>query len=123
MDVHPVVLDRRPTPLTDTTTALNIGIIIGALLPQLRQDHLPSSARSSPAHCRRPHWRRSDGYGAAFAFGCNIGAYFSGDCVGKSARMGVGLVRAVGTVGLKQHGHCSAFSSKPEDLFVIRQPP
>ncbi|MFZ8967964.1 MAG: YeeE/YedE family protein [Ilumatobacteraceae bacterium] len=65
--------------LTDTTTVLNLGIIVGALAA--------SAAAGSFALVRRVPRRHIVagliggalmGYGAAFAFGCNIGAYFSG---------------------------------------------
>ena len=78
---------------TDTTTVLNIGIIIGLLLPQLRQDICP--VRKVP----RQHIAAGliggalMGYGAAFAC-CNIGAYFSG-IASASLHGWVGLVRSL----------------------------
>ena len=69
----------RASVLADVTSVMNIGIMLGALLASLL------AARFAPA------WRISSrslaaavigglllGYGARVAYGCNIGAYFSG---------------------------------------------
>lgn len=70
-------LDR--TPLADNTTVANLGIIVGALIA--------SAAAGGFALVRRVPRRHLVagviggalmGYGATFAAGCNIGAYFSG---------------------------------------------
>jgi uncharacterized membrane protein YedE/YeeE len=65
--------------LTDVTSVMNAGIILGALLAAVLAGRF------------RPAWRISArsvvaavagglllGYGARLAYGCNIGAYFSG---------------------------------------------
>ena len=57
----------------DVTTVMDLGLMLGAL-PR------PASSRRS-GKCRarrRRHRRLLLGYGSRLAFGCNIGAYFSG---------------------------------------------
>lgn len=69
----------RSSVLTDITTVMNIGIVLGAFVASM------AAAKFAPA------WRLSSrslvaaiiggfllGYGARIAYGCNIGAYFSG---------------------------------------------
>jgi hypothetical protein len=69
----------RSSVLTDVTSVMNAGIILGALLAAVLAGRF------------RPAWRISArsvvaavagglllGYGARLAYGCNIGAYFSG---------------------------------------------
>ncbi len=89
--------------LTDTTTVLNVGIIIGALAA--------SASAGSFALVRKVPGRQIAagliggalmGYGAAFAFGCNIGAYFSGIASGSLHGWVWAVFALVGTwVGLK----------------------
>lgn len=102
---------------TDTTTVLNIGIIIGALAA--------SAAAGSFALVRkvpRQHIAAGliggalMGYGAAFAFGCNIGAYFSGIASASLHGWVWALFALVGTwVGLKARPVFGLSVPKPED--------
>ena len=102
---------------TDTTTVLNIGIIIGALAA--------SAAAGSFALVRkvpRQHIAAGliggalMGYGAAFAFGCNIGAYFSGIASASLHGWVWALFALIGTwVGLKARPLFGLSVPKPED--------
>jgi len=102
---------------TDTTTVLNIGIIIGALGA--------SAAAGSFALVRRvPRQHIAAGliggalmgYGAAFAFGCNIGAYFSGIASASLHGWVWALFALIGTwVGLKARPLFGLSVPKPED--------
>jgi uncharacterized membrane protein YedE/YeeE len=98
----------RAPVLADVTTVMDIGIILGALLASMLAN------RFSPA------WRASGrslaaavigglllGYGARLAYGCNIGAYFSGIASG-SAHGWLWMVAAfVGNaVGVKLRPYC-----------------
>ena len=96
---------------------LNIGIIIGALAA--------SAAAGSFALVRkvpRQHIAAGliggalMGYGAAFAFGCNIGAYFSGIASASLHGWVWALFALVGTwVGLKARPVFGLSVPKPED--------
>ena len=102
---------------TDTTTVLNIGIIIGALAA--------SAAAGSFALVRKVPLQHIAagliggalmGYGAAFAFGCNIGAYFSGIASASLHGWVWALFALVGTwVGLKARPVFGLSVPKPED--------
>ena len=102
---------------TDTTSVLNIGIIIGALAA--------SAAAGSFALVRkvpRQHIAAGliggalMGYGAAFAFGCNIGAYFSGIASASLHGWVWALFALIGTwVGLKARPLFGLSVPKPED--------
>src|SRR5262249_45251562 len=65
--------------LSDVTSVMNIGIVLGALLASLLAGRFAPGWRISGRSLAAPlvgGLRR--GYGARVAYGCNIGAYFSG---------------------------------------------
>lgn len=65
--------------LFDTTSVMNIGIIIGAMLAAMLAGRLKPSVRIPPrALVASIIGGLILGYGARLAYGCNIGAFFSG---------------------------------------------
>jgi uncharacterized membrane protein YedE/YeeE len=94
--------------LADVTTVMNIGIILGAVLAAMLANRFSPSWKAS---------RRSLaaavigglllGYGARLAYGCNIGAYFSGVASG-SVHGWLWLVAAFAgnAVGVKLRPYC-----------------
>jgi uncharacterized protein len=101
----------------DTTSVANFGIILGALVA--------SAAAGSFAASRRVPGRTIAagliggvlmGYGATFASGCNIGAYFSGIASGSLHGWIWGLMALVGTwFGLKLRPLFGLSVPKPTD--------
>ena len=65
--------------LADTTSLMNIGIVIGALAAAALAGRLRPSTRYSPLSLMAAVLGGLLlGYGARLAYGCNIGAFFSG---------------------------------------------
>ena len=68
----------RPV-LADTTSLMNVGIVVGALAAAALAGKLRFSARGSPLSLVAVvAGGLLLGYGARLAYGCNIGAFFSG---------------------------------------------
>jgi uncharacterized protein len=69
--------------LTDVTSVTNIGLLFGALIAANVRSHA-----CPPTHATAKQWAAALvaglllGYSARLAFGCNVGAYFSGISTG-----------------------------------------
>ena len=101
----------------DTTTVLNFGIIVGALAASAAAGSFALVRRVPPRHIMAGIVGGVlMGYGAAFAFGCNIGAYFSGIASASLHGWVWAVFALVGTwVGLKARPLFGLSVPRPDD--------
>ena len=108
--------------LADATTVMNVGIILGALLAA-------AAAGTFVLHRRIPVRTAAAavvggllmGYGARLAYGCNIGAYFSGIASFSLHGWAWGALALVGTIGGVRLRPCSA-SPTPSPATASAEP-